>query len=200
MSWARRNRRRADQRRTAVASTRSGLEQGRWRDHASVLMRVEDLREQVRAELAAVDPSLAADPIAVDRQVREVAAFLLSSAEDQVNAAIQKAGTSPGPHDRDLWLRRAERLRQGALALQAALDELGSASVGSDLSPSGPGPITELAHAGPCCPKTTRSSGRILRTSRSRPRVTQSPARQPGVPRPPGPEPSREGRLWRPFT
>jgi hypothetical protein len=100
-------------------------------------MRVEDLREQVRAELAAVDPSLAADPAEVDRQVRAVAAFLLSSAEDQVNAAIQKAETSPGPHGRDLWLRRAERLRQGALALQAALDELGSAQAGSDVSPSG---------------------------------------------------------------
>ena len=50
-------------------------------DHGSVLMRVEDLREQVRAELAAVDPSLAADPIEVDRQVREMATFLLSNAE-----------------------------------------------------------------------------------------------------------------------
>ncbi len=106
-------------------------------------MRVEDLREQVRAELAAVDPSLAADPAEVDRQVCAVAAFLLRNAEDQVNAAIQQAETSPGPHDRDLWLRRAERLRQGALdlqgalALQAALDELGSAPAGSDLSPSG---------------------------------------------------------------
>ena len=105
-------------------------------------MRVEDLREQVRAELAAVDTSLAADPIEVDRQVREVAAFLLSNAEDQVNAAIQKAETSPGPHDRDLWLRRVERLRQGALALQAALDELGSAPAGSDVSPSGYGFVT----------------------------------------------------------
>ena len=105
-------------------------------------MRVEDLREQVRAELAAVDPSLAADPIEVDRQVREMAAFLLSNAEEQVNAAIRQAETSPGPHDRDLWLRRAERLRQGALALQAALDELGSAPAGSDLNPWGPSPIT----------------------------------------------------------
>src|SRR3954470_13087763 len=86
----------------------SSLQQGRWRDHASVLMRVEDLREQVRAELAAVDPSLAADPIEVDRQVRAVAAFLLRGAEDQVNAAIRKAEASPSPHDRDLWLRRAE--------------------------------------------------------------------------------------------
>src|SRR5215211_39052 len=105
-------------------------------------MRFEDLREQVRAELANSDPSLAADPAEVDRQVREVAAFLLMSAEDQMDAAIQKAETSPGPHDRDLWLRGAERLRQGALALQAALDELGSAPAGSDVSPSGPGPIT----------------------------------------------------------
>jgi len=94
-------------------------------------MRVEDLREQVRAELTAVDPSLAADPIEVDRQVREVAAFLLSNAQDQVNAAMQIAETSPGPHGRDLWLRRAERLRQGAVALRAALAELGPAPEGA---------------------------------------------------------------------
>src|SRR4051812_14836023 len=105
-------------------------------------MRVEDLREQMRAELAAVDASLAADPIEVDRQVRAVAAFLMRSAEEQVNAAIQQAETTPGPHSRDLWLRRAERLRQGDLALQAALDDLGSAPAGSGVSPSGPSPIT----------------------------------------------------------
>ena len=90
-------------------------------------MKLEDFRQQVRAELAAVDPGVVADPAEIDRLVREVIVFLIASAEDQVNAAAQIAETSPSPRDRDLWLRRAERLRQGVVALQVALDELGPA-------------------------------------------------------------------------
>ena len=90
-------------------------------------MNLEDFRQQVRAELAAVDPNSVAEPAEIDRLVREVIVFLSTSAEDQVNAAIRIAETNSSPRDRDLWLRRAERLRQGALALQMALDELGPA-------------------------------------------------------------------------
>jgi|tagenome__1003787_1003787.scaffolds.fasta_scaffold20965445_2 hypothetical protein len=91
-------------------------------------MRLTDFRQQVGAELAALDPSATAEPADVDRLVREVIVFLLTSAEDQVNAAMRIAETSSSERDRDLWLRRAERLRQGAVALQAALDELGSSA------------------------------------------------------------------------
>jgi len=90
-------------------------------------MNLEDLRQQVRAELAAVDPGTTANPAELDRLVREVIVFLLTSADDQVNAAVRIAETSPSPRDRDLWLRRAERLRQGAVDLQLALDQLGPA-------------------------------------------------------------------------
>ena len=90
-------------------------------------MKLEDLRQQVRAELAAVDPSFTDDPAEIDRLVREVIVFLSTSAEDQVNAAVRIAERSPSPRDRDLWLRRAERLRQGAVDLQLALDQLGPA-------------------------------------------------------------------------
>lgn len=89
-------------------------------------MRLDDFRQQVRAELAALDPSVTVEPAEVDRLVREVIVFLLASAEVQVNAARRIAETNPRERDRDLWLRRAERLGQGAAALQAALDELGS--------------------------------------------------------------------------
>ena len=44
-----------------------------------------------------------------------------------VNAAARIAEASPSPRDRELWLRRAERLRQGVVALQVALNELGPA-------------------------------------------------------------------------
>src|SRR3954449_10283099 len=84
-------------------------------------MKLEDLRQQVRAELAAVDADGAADPAEIDRLVREVIVFLSTSAEDQVNAAARIAEASPSPRDRELWLRRAERLRQGVVALQVAL-------------------------------------------------------------------------------
>jgi len=87
-------------------------------------MNLEDLRQQVEAELAAVDPGFVDDPAEIDRLVREVIVFLLTSAEDQVNAAVRIAETSPSPRDQDLWLRRAERLRQGAVDLQLALDQL----------------------------------------------------------------------------
>jgi hypothetical protein len=90
-------------------------------------MKLEDLRQQVRAELAAVDPDGTADPAEIDRLVREVIVFLSTSAEDQVNAAARIAEASPSPRDRELWLRRAERLRQGLVALQVALNELGPA-------------------------------------------------------------------------
>lgn len=90
-------------------------------------MQLEDLRQQVRAELAAVDPDGTADPAEIDRLVREVIVFLSTSAEDQVNAAARIAEASPSPRDRELWLRRAERLRQGVVALQVALNELGPA-------------------------------------------------------------------------
>jgi hypothetical protein len=90
-------------------------------------MKLEDLRQQVRAELAAVDPDGTADPAEIDRLVREVIVFLSTSAEDQVNAAARIAEASPSPRDRELWLRRAERLRQGVVALQVALNELGPA-------------------------------------------------------------------------
>jgi hypothetical protein len=90
-------------------------------------MQLEDLRQQVRAELAAVDPDGTADPAEIDRLVREVIVFLSTSAEDQVNAAARIAEASPSPRDRELWLRRAERLRQGLVALQVALNELGPA-------------------------------------------------------------------------
>jgi hypothetical protein len=92
-----------------------------------VSMKLEDFRQQVRAELAAVDPDGTADPAEIDRLVREVIVFLSTSAEDQVNAAARIAEASPSPRDRELWLRRAERLRQGVVALQVALDELGPA-------------------------------------------------------------------------
>src|SRR4051812_49845222 len=52
-------------------------------------MKLEDLRQQVRAELAAVDPDGTADPAEIDRLVREVIVFLSTSAEDQVNAAAR---------------------------------------------------------------------------------------------------------------
>ena len=90
-------------------------------------MKLEDLRQQVRAELAAVDLDGTADPAEIDRLVREVIVFLSTSAEDQVNAAARIAEASPSPRDRELWLRRAERLRQGLVALQVALNELGFA-------------------------------------------------------------------------
>ena len=38
-------------------------------------MKLEDFRQQVRAELAAVDPDGAADPAEIDRLVREVIVF-----------------------------------------------------------------------------------------------------------------------------
>ena len=38
-------------------------------------MKLEDLRQQVRAELAAVDPDGTADPAEIDRLVREVIFF-----------------------------------------------------------------------------------------------------------------------------
>src|SRR3954447_16911876 len=88
-------------------------------------MKLEDLRQQVRAELAAVDPDGTANPAEIDRLVREVIVFLSTSAEDQGNAAARVAQGSPSPRDRELWLRRAERLRQGGVALQGALNELG---------------------------------------------------------------------------
>src|SRR3954454_13184946 len=91
-------------------------------------MKLEDLRQQVRAELAAVDADGTDDPAEIDRLVREVIVFLSTSAEDQVNAAVRIAETSLSPWDRDLWLRRAERLRQGVVALHVALNELSPAS------------------------------------------------------------------------
>jgi hypothetical protein len=94
-------------------------------------MKLEDFRQQVRAELAAVDPGGTADPAEIDRLVREVIVFLSTSAEDQVNAAARIAEASPSPRDRELWLRRAERLRQGGVSLQVALNELGPAPDGA---------------------------------------------------------------------
>src|SRR3954463_8796756 len=62
-------------------------------------MKLEDLRQQVRVELAAVDPDGTADPAEIDRLVREVIVFLSTSAEDQVNAAARIAEASPSPRD-----------------------------------------------------------------------------------------------------
>ena len=64
-------------------------------------MKLEDFRQQVRAELAAVDPDGTADPAEIDRLVREVIVFLSTSAEDQVNAAARTAEASPSPRDRE---------------------------------------------------------------------------------------------------
>ena len=61
-----------------------------------------------------------------DRLVREVIFFPRQRRKSGECRHADRRSTSM--RDRDLWLRRAERLRQGAVALHAALDELNSAS------------------------------------------------------------------------